>query len=295
MRLRNDLLGKLVLLTPILVLGTACVRQAKLTPFPAGMADAHLDGDMAFSPDGKTLAVANYDGVVKLLDVATGKAQDLPSPFPYAEGPDSYNNVVYSKGGQLLAVAYEQRAIVVRDVPGRKEKVRIPLEGAGVHSMAFTDGDRVLVALLMSFTEERPRPDGRRPLTWLAVRWDVSSGKRQSIVDFGWYCDFKVLSPDGRYAVAEFTTKPGTLPNEDRYQVIGLATGAKLFQVGGMDFDPDWGLLAGSWVFSGDGSTQVTCNQRGLLIREVPSGRELKHIDNNLIATTHGAVPLFRR
>ena len=92
-----------------------------------------------------------------------------------------------------------------------------------------------------------------------------------------------------RDAVAEFTTKPGILPDEDRYDVIDLATGAKLFQVGGMNFDPDWGLLAGSWVFSGDGSTQVTCNQRGLLIREVPSGRELKHIDTNLIATTHGA------
>jgi WD40 repeat protein len=285
-----------------LVSTVGCDQGAKLTPnpkgedvkvtaFPEGTVDQRLHGDMAFSPDGQTLAVANTDGVVKLCNLTRGKVVDLPSPYPYKEGPDWYNNVVYSKRGQYLAVAYEQRAIVVRDMPGMKEKVRIDLENAGVHSMVFTDDDQTLLGLLMTFANDAPpEPDGGRPLKYLAVRWNVASGKRLGAVDFGRYCQFQVLSPDGRYAVVEFRSKPGSNPFFDGYHVVDLATGAKLFQVGGFGFDPDWVVLAGSWAFSADGSTFVTCNQKGLLIREVPSGRKLRYFGKTSFVTSNASL-----
>jgi len=262
----------------------------KVTLLPAGIVDQQLYGDMAFSPDGKTLAVANHDGVVKLCDLANGSAEDLTSPYPHKDGGlDFYNNLVYSKRGQFLAVDYEERAIVVRDVPGKKEKVRMPLDGDGVHSMAFSDDDRTLLALLMtSANDVRPVPDDWHSLRYLAVRFDVSSGKRTSTVDFGKYCHFKVLSPDGRYAVLEITTKPG-VPFDTSYHLFDLTTGAKVFQVGGMHFDPSWTSLAGCWVFSADASRLVTCNQRRISIRQVPSGKELKHFDAPDIGAPNGA------
>jgi WD40 repeat protein len=241
---------------------------------------------MAFSPDGKTLAVANYDGVVKLCDLTTGREADLPSPYPYAEeqGIDWYNKLAFSHRGQRLAVAYTQRSIVIREITRSEASVRIPLDNAGVHSMAFTDDDQALVTLLLN------RP-GVKPvsLSAAAVRWDVSSGKRLSTIDLGADSSFEVLSPNGRYAVAETTSRPGAGPLVCRYDVVDLTTGAALFQVGGSDFDPDWAVLAGSWAFSADGSTLVTCNQKGLLVREVPSGRELRRFGTAYIASTHGA------
>jgi len=274
------------LLALSLMLGIGCDQVGKITPLPVGTLDEHFRGDMAFSPDGKTLAVANYDGVVKLCDLTTGREADLPSPYPYEEekGIDWYNKVVYSHRGQFLAVAYTQRSIVLRELPRRQESVRIPLDDAGVQSMAFTDDDQTLVTLLLN------KP-GLKPvlLSAVAVRWDVSSGKRVSTIDLGEDCSFEVLSPNGRYAVAETTSKLGAGPFVCRYDVVDLTTGAKLFKVGGSDFDPDWAVLAGSWVFSADGSALVTCNQRGLLIREVPSGRELQHFGTADIATTQGA------
>jgi WD40 repeat protein len=261
------------------------------TAIPAGLADQRLHGDMAFSPDGQTLAVANYDGVVKVCNVTTGNVVDLPSPYPDKKGADWSNNVAYSKHGQCLAVAYDQRAVVVRDIPGLKEKVRIDLEKASVHSMAFTDGDHTLLGLLLTFaTDAPPEPGGGRRLKYLAVRWDISSGKRLSALDLGSYCRFEVLSSDGRFAVVNLRSKPGTTPFVDSYDVVDLATGAKLFQVGGFGVDPDWGVLAGSWAFSADGSTLVTCNQRGLLIREVPSGKKLRHFDKDSFVTTNASL-----
>ena len=56
-----------------------------------------------------------------------------------------------------------------------------------------------------------------------------------------------------------------------------------------MNVDPDWVLLAGSWVFTADGATLVWSNQKGISIREVPSGRELKHFATRAMGPTDGA------
>jgi WD40 repeat protein len=279
----SRLLAKLALLTLSMTSGLACAQHAKPTPL---LAVATPACDMTFSPDGKTLAVANDDSSVSLWNLASGKHNDIVSPFAYREGIDWNNSVVYSDRGDLLAVAYTQRAIVIRDVSGKAEKIRIPLENAGLRRMTFTNDGTSLLALV---GESHEVGVGSYYWTPAVIRWDVTTGARQSTVKLRHHVVFEVLSPDGRFAVARLPGEPGGA-NDDGIQVIGTASGAKLFKIGGANFDPDWTYLGGSWVFSADGTKLVTCNQKGILIREVPSGRTVKHIKTEPIATTSSAA-----
>ncbi len=238
---------------------------------------------MAISPDGKTLAAANYDGNVKLWNLAAANSEEIRSPFPHGERLDWDNRLVYSKRGQLLAAAYTQRAIVIRDLAKSKETVRIALEDAGVAYLTFSNDDTEIVALLLG-----SKVDNTSERNNSAARWDAMTGTRRSTTRLGPQVGFKALSPDGRYAVADFRPMREEASGEGIY-VIELQTGVKLFQVGGENLDDSWLTLVGSYVFSSDGSWLVTCNQQGILIRELPSGKRLKHIKAQPIVATIGA------
>ena len=55
---------------------------------------------LAYSPDGKTLALATWEGLVKMLDLSTGN--DLPAPAPHN---DWVCSVAFSPDGKLLVSA----------------------------------------------------------------------------------------------------------------------------------------------------------------------------------------------
>ena len=78
---------------------------------------AHKDVilDMAFSPDGKTLATASYDTTIKLWDTANGK--ELRT---LKEHSDSVYGVSFSKDGTLLASAAADRAVKIWNVASGK-------------------------------------------------------------------------------------------------------------------------------------------------------------------------------
>src|SRR5262249_38335895 len=78
---------------------------------------AHKDVilDMAFSPDGKTLATASYDTTIKLSDTANGK--ELRT---LKEHSDSVYGVSFSKDGTLLASAAADRAVKIWNVANGK-------------------------------------------------------------------------------------------------------------------------------------------------------------------------------
>jgi hypothetical protein len=67
--------------------------------------------DLTFSPDGKTLATASYDRLIKLCDVATGK--ELRTLKDHS---DSVYGVGFSPDGTLLASVAADRAVKVWDV-----------------------------------------------------------------------------------------------------------------------------------------------------------------------------------
>ena len=62
------------------------------------MADAGMVEDVAFSPDGKTLAMASREGTVQLWDVATGKLLETLKGHSSA-----VRAVVFSPDGRTLA------------------------------------------------------------------------------------------------------------------------------------------------------------------------------------------------
>lgn len=74
-------------------------------------AHADLVHDLAFSPDGATLASCSYDRLVKLWDAATGK--ELKTLKDHS---DSVFGVAFSPDGRLIASAAADRAVKVWDV-----------------------------------------------------------------------------------------------------------------------------------------------------------------------------------
>jgi len=224
----------------------------KITELPGGNVNPYHSGEMAFSPDSRTLALPKEDGRVELCDLTTGKVTDLACPHG---GQVRADQVTYSKQGRLLAVNYGARGMAIWDVPGKKVRVQLPFDSIGVE---FTDGDRTLLGL------DLKRGHSPNPQDWhaLTVRWDVATGKRLDTVDFGPSPVFRALSPDGRYAV---------LQDLDKFRVLSLATRKKLFDL------PDFG----EFLFSEDGTTLVSYIRGRLSLLEVPSGKLLRHLGDH--------------
>src|SRR5262249_44601543 len=67
--------------------------------------------DIAFSPDGKLLATASYDRLIKLYDVASGKEVRT-----LKDHSDAVYGVAFSRDGKLLASVAADRAVKVWNV-----------------------------------------------------------------------------------------------------------------------------------------------------------------------------------
>ena len=72
----------------------------------------HCDNchDVQFSPDGRSIVLASYDGSVRDLDLATGAmVADLPAD------PDIVYSAESSPDGPLIATACRDRTVRIRD------------------------------------------------------------------------------------------------------------------------------------------------------------------------------------
>ncbi len=99
-------------------------------------------GEIAFSPDGSRLAVANLDGAPQVLDVSSGAVVlRLEGHTSVADG------LAYSPDGSLIATGdnYENGEVIVWDAgTGRPLHV---LEAEKIYSMAFSPDGRKLAAV----------------------------------------------------------------------------------------------------------------------------------------------------
>jgi len=214
---------------------------------------------MAFSPDGKTLALPKRaEGRVELWSFETGKVQVLVSSFNKGKTPADH--IAFSNDGRFLAVYYREKSVTLWDLLGNKEHVHISVAPSYVHDMAFADGHQTLVTVVARMTDQDIEADR---WNYSAVRWDVSTGRKQEAHVFDPFLLFMALSPDGRYGVLQ--------QNDVGQTVFDLATGKKAFAI----------VSDGGFRFSDDGSTLVSYDGDHLSVWDVPSGRALRRFAFN--------------
>ncbi len=110
-------------------------------------AEAILRGDrrgvraIAFSPDGRTLASADFNGAIQLWD--THARRQLGPPL--LGHTSEVWSVAFSPGGNTLASASHDGTVRLWEVPSGKSLGRLPIENAGVvTSVAFSPDGRTL-------------------------------------------------------------------------------------------------------------------------------------------------------
>jgi hypothetical protein len=167
-------------------------------PEPQGYWQGYHVSEMAFGPDGRTLAAGVYGGArreevawsVRLWDAVAGRA--LPRELPVGR---QITRVAFSADGRVLAVgtgASTQRveewpdAVEVWDVASGARKAVLRPHAGAVTGVAFLPGDRRLLS-----ADHLAR----------AVRlWDVAAGREEAA--FEWHqalLSYFALSADGRW------------------------------------------------------------------------------------------------
>jgi WD40 repeat protein len=94
----------------------------------------------ALSPDGKTLATASYDKLVKLWDVATGKEKAT-----LKEHTDAVHAVAFSPDGRTLGSAGADRTVKLWEVASGRRRISLSDATAEQYAVRFSpDGKTVL-------------------------------------------------------------------------------------------------------------------------------------------------------
>jgi WD40 repeat protein len=199
---------------------------------------------MTFSPDSKTLAVAQESGIVRQIDVATGldrtPAPGFPSPYARAFMPD----------GRSLVLATGKAIRIVDALTGRSRRTLVVHRGEVFGPVVTPDGK----TLVSAGTEATIR------------FWDLVTGKERHHIDGDYgFADCLALSPDGK------TLASGGWPGVVRLWDMGRGTERARFRA-------HQGPVC-SLTFSPDGKTLYTAGRNGEAIRawDVPTRKEVRN------------------
>jgi WD40 repeat protein len=262
------------------------VRTGKLRhPLPANQ------GRLAFSPDGKYLALADWEGI-RLFEASTGK--ETPRFEPHAAW---INALTFSPDGKILAAA-EAYAVSLWDVATGKRLHHFVGHESPVISLAFAPDNSVVAS-----------GDGQ---SGTLIVWDVKTRKPRYVLE-GHYPGVRAIaySADGKLLATGDGGQPYVLPLglDAQIRIFNAAEGKLLRQFSGhldgvqnLAFAPDgkalgsagaderakfWDVATGkclhqmrwdrSWnnleSFSPDGQSLLLCSAAGeLVVYRVHSG-----------------------
>ena len=210
---------------------------------------------LAYSPDGKTLALALYDGKVKLLDAATFKEQMV------LDGHKSgVNCVAFSPDGLKLASASLDQTAKLWGLKTGKELVTLRGHTEYVLCVAFSpDGKMIGTA---SGTSLHPQTGGNAKL------WDAATGKELATLESPQSpIEYLAFSPDSQMVATAHWDGNVSLweTNTGKRQTTFAAHVQGGFYV---QFSRDGKLLA-----TAGGTGQGPAGE--VKLSEVPSGREI--------------------
>jgi WD40 repeat protein len=136
---------------------------------------------VAFSPDGKTLAIAGFDGAARLLDAGTGEVKSTLTH------PKEVRGVAFSPDGKRLATACDDKLIRVWKIADGKEITTCTGHGERIYNVAFSPDGK----LLLSSEADRG-----------AKLWDAATGvEKRAIQQEGVWVVWAEFAGDGRWIV----------------------------------------------------------------------------------------------
>ncbi|WP_206758265.1 AAA-like domain-containing protein [Nostoc sp. FACHB-190] len=184
--------------------------------------------DVAFSPDGKTLASASVDKTIKLWNVSTGK--EITSLTGHQ---DQVFSIAFSPDGKTLASGSADKTIKLWNVSTGKEIASLTGHQNRVFSVAFSPDGKTLASASMGLDKN-------------IKLWDVSTGKEiNSLTGHIGGVISVVFSPDGKTLASTSEDTTIKLWNvRTGEEITSLANNQYGYAFTSVAFSPDGKILA---------------------------------------------------
>jgi WD40 repeat protein len=248
---------------------------------------------LAFHPDGNTLAVATYDGALRLL-------RDGAAPRAFVGHAGRPPTVAWSPDGTVLAIGGERRTMILAHLGASTlEKGTAVCSGRAADEILTLEKGRITArnGLTTKPTAEwscelagtllGPSPDGASLLVsdraaGTAARFSLATGSSIAIDGWGTVLD-AAWAPDGRLAIGRVSGNHGESGALELFDAAGKVVHQEKFDCG-----------VHTVAFSPDASQLVYAIGGGSLYHNVPDALRVCSADGTQVRELAAAVRWFR-